>query len=239
MARGWCPVNADLRAHLADATTRATQVRDQISALADQGLDSVDIAARLGVTVTRVDQVLDQLAGLHVAALPKLALPVRHPAGPPPPKIPTFAPGGLLPSTPPEPKAPKVASVPAPKPEVPALTPATKVHRGGWPTPQCGTRAGYQAHRRRREEACGPCVEANRQDQRDRKAQLRAAPAPKPKVLVHWLIPRGATMDGAHLEYAVTVAGQITPCSFATAELAAAHGETVLSRWATDWRDAK
>lgn len=124
----------------ADPTTRTAQVREQISALTDQGLDAGPIAAQLGITVSRVNQILDQLD-----------------ATPPP----------------------------------------------------------------------------DQRDQRDQRDQ------PKQRVQVRWLIPRGATMDGAHLEYAVLVAGRIAPCSFGTAELAAAHDEPVLSRWATDWTDAR
>ena len=178
--------------------TRIARVRQQISALWEQGLDSVDIAARLGSTVTRVNQILDQLE--ESGQLPNFQLPE------------------------------KVDSVPAPRQEA---APAKAVPAGH------GTRGGYHAHRRRNEVACGPCLEANRQEQRDRAAAKRAVGEPKPKVLVHWLIPRGATMDGAHLEYAVEVAGRVVPCDFDTAEVAAAHDERVLSRWATDWRDAR
>lgn len=205
----------------ADPTTRIAQVREQISALTDQGFDSVDIAARLGTTVSRVDQVLDQLEGAHLAALPPVTPPIRHPAGPPAPKLP---------------------SIPVPKQEVPAPASVPKPPRR-WGTSVCGTSAGFQTHKRHGEEPCEPCKEGRRTYMRGLKRGQRAKPAKsaeaKPKVQVHWLIPRGATMDGAHLEYAVLATCGLVPCSFDTAELAAAHDETVMSRWATDWVDAR
>lgn len=39
---------------------------------------------------------------------------------------------------------------------------------------QCGTPGGYHRHRRNGEDACQPCMTANRDYQRDRKAQIAA-----------------------------------------------------------------
>jgi len=253
----------------ADIGTRVAQVREQISALTDQGLDSVDIAARLGITVSRVDQVLDQLEGAHLAALPPVTPPMRHPAGPP---------------------APKLASIPVPKQEAapqqkpPAAThgtrsayqlhyahgekpcqackdawnesqrqktaakrpadwkPFEKVIRPAAKRPrgevQCGTVNGYRKHVRDNTTVCDPCRDARNEYQRaGRATRLQAA---KPKVLVHWLIPRGLDHTDMRAEYAIEKpGGGVQIVGHATAELHAADGTKILTRWTTNWIDAR
>lgn len=130
--------------------TRIALVREQISALTDQGLDSVDIAARLGLTVSRVDQILDQLEGAHLAALPPQKTTTR-----------------------------------------PALIPA-------------------------------PAAE------------------PRPRVQVQWLIPRGLDHTDMRAEYAIErPGGGVQIVGFATAELHAADGTKILTRWTTNWVNAR
>jgi len=201
----------------ADPTTRIAQVREQISALTDQGLDSVDIAARLGTTVSRVDQVLDQLEGVHLAALPPVIPPIRHSAGP---------------------KLPKLTSIPVPKQEAPAPAAA--------PAAGHDTAYGYKQHKKRGEKPCDACRDARNAYQRDywqqkttARPSLTPAAEPKPKVQVRWLIPRGVDHTHMRAEYAIEKpGGGVQIVSYTTAELHAANGTKILARYISPWVDA-
>ena len=219
--------------------TLAERTRFAVWDLTRIGRSPEDIACELKIPLQRVESILDRMSGLVDEA-------------PATPKLIDAQPVDLL-----QPVAP-VAAVPAD---------ASSPYLGTTvPGPDCGTRKGYQKHYASGGLPCQSCKDEWNRSERAKAAERRAAraaiaapvptgvqaegitvtiprsPMPKRKVLVRWLVPRGIDRErGLRLQFAIVTAPDLPP-EIVTAEAAEAHaqlGGSVLSRYVSEWADAR